>query len=101
MVGLAASQAVTGRSTYPLFSNRNRINWSVGELRLLGLVWAFNWLALAVFGLVGALYLSAHEAPPISPLGWLPIILLGSVFQLLMEQRHNRRWPFRDRVSGT
>jgi hypothetical protein len=97
--GLAASQSVTGRPTYPLVTMR--IDWTARELKLLGLGWAIFWLALSIYALVGSLFLSEHQAVPFGSVGWVPFILGGPAFQLLMEQRHNGRWPFRGRVSRT
>ena len=99
MGGLAASQAITGRPTYPFVTRR--INWSVRELKLLGLCWAIFWLFLSIYALVGSLFLSEHQAVPFGSLGWLLFILGGPAFQLLMEQHHHGRWPFKGRVSSS
>jgi hypothetical protein len=97
--GLAVSQAVTGRPTTSMISRRTK--WSVGELKVLGLGWAVYWLALAVFALVGSLNIAANRVVLFLPLTLSPILLGGPIFHLLMEQRHNGRWPFKERVSHT
>ena len=99
MGGLAVSQAVTGRPTIPMVSRR--IKWSVGELKILGLGWAIFWTALAVIGLAAGLNIAAHRIVLFLPLTLWPILIGGPIFQLVMEQHHNRLWPFKDRVSRT
>jgi hypothetical protein len=94
-VGLGVFQALTGRSLM-----RKRTSWSAGEIKLLGVVWAITGLVLAITALVGAFQIAANQAPRSFAL-WPIIVLGGPIAQLLIEQHHNRRWPFRDRASGT
>jgi hypothetical protein len=101
MGALAVSQAITGLPTHPLMTPRTY--WSVGELKVRGLGWTIHWLALATYVLVGTLWLvTFHTIPfgrpgwiPITTLAWLLIISFGPLFQILMHQRHEQRWPFK------
>jgi hypothetical protein len=104
MSSLAVYQAVTGLPTYPLNPGRinwslgRRINWSLGETKLLGLNWALFWLALSVYALVGGLMTASNQTGPFF-IVILPVVLSALGFNLLIEQHHNRRWPFRGQVS--
>jgi hypothetical protein len=95
-VSLGMVQALTGRSVM-----RKRSNWSVGEIKMLGVVWAVAGLVLAISALVGSLQTAAHQSTLFVTFALWPIILGGPIGQLLIEQRHYGRWPFKDRVSHT
>jgi hypothetical protein len=92
-VGLGVFQALTGRSLM-----RKRISWSVGEIKVLGVVWAVTGLVLAIVALVGSLQIASDQPAPFATFVF-PIALGGPIGQLLIEQHHNRRWPFKDRAS--
>jgi hypothetical protein len=94
---LGAVQAVSGRRTYPF--NPRGTNWSAGELNLLGLGFAVLWLAMAVYGLVGGLFIASHVHVPFGPLFWAPVVIASLLFQVLMQQRHSRGWPFKGQTS--
>jgi hypothetical protein len=94
---LAVAQAVTGRRLYPL--NPKQTEWSVGELKLLGLCWAMYWLALAAYGLVGGILNAMNMKVPSSFVFWIPFVLSAPLMTILLERRHNRRWPFKEQTS--
>ncbi len=91
-------EAVTGRPTYPLVARR--IDRSVGEIKLLGVSWAIFWLALAVYALVGAFMDASHQTVPLLFMTVFPLILAATGFHALMEQHHNRRWPFKREIGN-
>ena len=104
MAALAVSQAVTGRPTHPLMAHR--ADWSVSELKILGLGWAIHWLVLAAWVLFGSIWIVTFQSMPLGRVGWipigvlvwLPVLSLGPVFQILMDLRHEGRWPFKRQV---
>ncbi len=98
---LAVAQAVAGRPFFRFLTGR--VAWSAGEIKVSGWSWAMCGLAGAVFTLVGALTIANNRLPQHgigSPLGlfanpWPFVFLLTSLFQVLIEQHHKRRWPYK------
>jgi hypothetical protein len=107
MSSLGAAQAVTGLPIYPLTSGRinwylgSRINWSLGETKLLGLNGSIFWLALSVYALVGGLMAASNQTWWPFFITVMPLVLASMGFQTLLEQHHNRRWPFERQISHT
>jgi len=96
---LAAVQVVTGRRTYPLTSRQT--DWSIGELKLLGVCWAIYCYALALYALVGGLLVEVHMKMPFGFLLAIPFIVAATLIQGLTGARHNRRWPFKGQTSDS
>jgi hypothetical protein len=108
LAALGIAQAAAGR-IFRIF-NRRHIDWTVGEVRLLSLTWAFAATSWAVWALFGAL-MFGHVVPLfwvghwwgmfISAPVWL--ITVGTLLaQGLIELRHNHQWPFRTgRLRGS
>jgi hypothetical protein len=94
---LAAVQAASGRRTYP-FTPRHT-DWSIGELKLLGVCWAIYCYALALYVLVGGLLVEMHAQNPFGLLTAIPFVLAATLIQGLTVARHNRRWPFKRQIS--
>ena len=99
---IGVAQVVTGRAL-PVF-NLSRINWSVGEVRLRGLAFVVQGLAIGVYGLISGLSFGAHLIPLFWVGHWwgifvsaplLLIVWLAVLFIALIEQRHKRAWPFK------
>ncbi|TME03492.1 MAG: hypothetical protein E6I53_07255 [Chloroflexi bacterium] len=101
-VTLGVVQVVTGR----MIINPRRWNWSVGEVRILGLVTAAEASILAIYSLVGGLVLSTGPSPNwVAPAWWydvvwliFPAIAAIPISMLLLEQHHQKRWPFEGRL---
>jgi H+/Cl- antiporter ClcA len=95
--GLGVFQALTGHRTH-FFAPRS-IDWSEGEVKLFGLAGAIYTLSLAVYVLVSSLAFESNRLTwPVS-LTVLPLLAVWWVFQGLMRQRHNRRWPFKAQLN--
>jgi hypothetical protein len=94
---LGVFQALTGHRTF-LFTPLG-ITWSVGETRLFGLAGAIYALSLAVYVLVSSLAFASNQFTWPVPLTVLPLLAVWWVFQSLMRQRHNRRWPFKGQLN--
>jgi hypothetical protein len=81
--------AVSGRVLF----NPRRIDWSVGEARILGLIWAIQGMALSLILLFGMVQLAANSGT-----AWfLPLVIPGGgggfLAVVLVGQHHNRRHP--------
>jgi hypothetical protein len=102
---LGAAQAITGLPIYPFTPGRinwslgRRINWSLGETKLLGLNGAIFWVALSLYALVGGLMTASNQTTGLFVMTVFPAVLASLGFNVLMEQRHNRGWPFNRQVS--
>lgn len=92
-------QAVTGRVVW----NPRRLNWSVGEAKVMGLGMTAPALFVVVYGLVGGLVLSTGGSPNWRGPDWWNYVQLASFVFLfpflilmgLLEQHNKRRWPFK------
>jgi hypothetical protein len=101
-VTLGLIELVTGRLVNP-----RRWNWTVGEVRVDGLVTTMSSLALAILFLINGLVFSSAAGPTwVGPAWWppvtvvivgLPFILVLPTTRVLLEQHHNGRWPFGQR----
>jgi hypothetical protein len=96
---LAAVQAASGRRTYPLTPRQT--DWSIGELKLLGVCWAIYCYALALYALVGGLLVEMHVRNLFGLLAAIPFLLAATLIQGLTAARHHRRWPFKRQISGS
>ena len=97
VASLGVYQALTGHRTQ-LFTPLG-INWSASELRLFGLAGAIYALCTAVYVLVFSLAFAANQFTWFVPITILPLIAVWWIFQALMKQRHNRRWPFKGMLN--
>ena len=108
LAALGVAQAASGR-LLRIF-NRRHLDWTVGEVRVLGLTWAVAGASWAVWALFGALTF-AHVIPLFWVGHWWGILISAPVslitfgallVQVLIELRHNHRWPFRrDGLPGS
>jgi hypothetical protein len=99
MAGAVLFEGIIEVATGRVIINPRRISWSVGEVRVSGLVTA----AQGLYGATGALLLILGGRAFVLSAFWL-IWLIGLLFltaipQGLLEQHHNRRWPFKPPVS--
>jgi hypothetical protein len=99
--GAAIFEGICEMATGRLLLNPRRINWSVGEARVSGLVTAIQGLVMAsgalAFGLMGgAVLVSALWF-----IWFIGLVLLAPISQGLLEQHRNRRWPFKPPASKT
>ena len=104
LVTLGTIELITGR----MIINPERMNWSVGEARVRGAVFATAGVLIGMYvliifiGLLGIYYQTWVPSPwwYLAPLAWIPIAGVGPVTGFLLEQHRLRRWPF-DRPQST
>jgi hypothetical protein len=99
MAGGALFEGITEVWTGRVIINPRRISWSVGEARVSGLV---N-VTRGLFGATGALFLGLVGVALFDSAFWfiwfVGVLFLAPISQGLIEQHHNRRWPFKPPVS--
>ena len=90
-ITLGLIELVTGRLVNP-----KRWNWTIGEVRIHGLVTTTAGFGIAILSLFNGFVLSGPTwtGPAWWRAMWLPFILALPITGLLLGQHHNRRWPF-------
>jgi hypothetical protein len=91
-------EVVTGR----MVVNPQRLNWSVGEVRVRGMAFAIGGLLIGTYSLINflSLLVSWYQIWALPPwwyatqLAWVPIVGIAPMTSLLLEQHHKKRWPF-------
>jgi hypothetical protein len=97
--GLGIAQTFTGQFMFGMLNPR--VDWSANEIRFSGVTLAVCGFAGAVSGLVFELYGPFGVGTPwfLLPSPWSVVFLGTLVVQVLIDQHHRGRWPFRPRSS--
>ena len=94
--GLGVAQAVTGRFFFRMF-NPPRIEWSTNEIKVSGVSYAICGVvgaaSILIFDLFGAFGVGTPWIMVSNPFIWLFLATL--LVQVIIEQHHRGRWPFR------
>jgi hypothetical protein len=113
LIGIAGGVGVTlgsiGLLTGRVVWTPRRLNWSVGEAKVMGLGLTITALLFAIYGLVGGLVLSTGGGPNWRGPDWWNYVQLASpvaafgfpTLMLLLEQHNKRRWPFKSSADQT
>src|SRR5258705_2702780 len=93
--GLGIAQTTTGQLLFGMFNPR--VDWSANEIRLWGVTFAICGFAGTVSGLVFVLYGPIGVGTPwfLLPSPWVFVFLGTLLVQVLIDQHHRGRWPFR------
>jgi hypothetical protein len=102
VAGVVMTLGTIELSTGRMVVNPRRLKWSVGEVRVYGFISALFGLIVAIYVLVNAIVLSTGPRQNWVGPGWwydldwlmyaLGIVVATSL--LLVEQHHNKQWPF-------
>jgi hypothetical protein len=99
LFALGGTIAITGKPPFTFIARRG---YSTGEWRLWGLCYVVVTCALALYALVGGLFMSGVGQSPFPALWLLQFLALLGFFGALglIDQHHHRRWPFRPSRRG-